>query len=894
MKRKTYTKNYFSVRGFRKGGYMKKLFVKALLISLLLLTVTAFCACGDGHTHTPVTVKENETRISCDAEGTYEEVTYCSECSLEITRTPKTIPAGEHEMEGNECKKCGFFSESAGLSFAVNSLGSYTVTGMGSCSDKTVVIPSKHLGTWVTAIADYAFESEEITGVVLSENIVEIGEGAFNKCSSLANIEFCPGIEIIGKSAFSGCTALTYNEYEGIKYLGSKGNPYLVLVKVKDGSDTECRVADGVRCILDSAFEGCESLREISLPESIVSVGARAFRYCESLENITLPDRVISVGAEAFSGCISLTNAHLGEEVSKIEERLFYGCSALSELYVGSEVSEVGDSAFYGCKSLENIAVSEANGVYKSVDGVLYTRYAKKLVQYPTGKNAVSYEVLSGTKIIGKNAFSDCLYLESIVLPDGIMYVEGSAFSGCSALSQISIPASIEKIDGGAFHGCNSLVYAEYGVVQYLTDTEGTPTVLVKTKDKMPERVEIQNTTKVICANAFYNCSILESVTIPDSVVYIGAYAFQYCGSIRQLDLGKNVKYIGDSAFYNCQKIRTLVIPDSVTHLGDSAFRGCFRLKTLTIGRGIDTLSASVFSYCTELERVTIPDSVLYIKNKAFFYCILLDTVVLPNSLKSIGEEAFYDCEKLVNITFGKGLVSIGGSAFCGCKSLSAIVLPEGLELITDRAFSSCTSLKSVNIPNSVISIGEGAFYNCPTLEFNLWAGGNYLGNSKNPYILLFGFASGYADKPVIHRDAAFIYSEVFDNVDTLIYNEYGGGNYFGTAENPYLVFVGVKDKTLTEITLHTDTEIVFAKAFSDAALLEKITLGENIREIGFAAFSSLVSLKSVVFSNADGFVIYDSYYGVFENVDTDALTNHARAAKYLTGKYRDFEWKRV
>ena len=64
---------------------MKKLFVKALLISLLLLTVTALFACGGGHTHTPVTVKENETKTYCDAEGTYEEVTYCSECSVEIT-----------------------------------------------------------------------------------------------------------------------------------------------------------------------------------------------------------------------------------------------------------------------------------------------------------------------------------------------------------------------------------------------------------------------------------------------------------------------------------------------------------------------------------------------------------------------------------------------------------------------------------------------------------------------------------------------------------------------------------------------------------------------------------------------------------------------------------------
>ena len=151
---------------------MKNRLVKILTLSAIILCALVLTSCTsdavDIHYHTEAVRIENEKSTFCDAVGTYEEVTYCTECEDVISRIERTTPAGEHTMDGNECTVCGFLSPSIGLTYAVNGLGTYSVTGLGSCSDRTVVIPGEYRGVWVTSIADYAFESEGITKIILS------------------------------------------------------------------------------------------------------------------------------------------------------------------------------------------------------------------------------------------------------------------------------------------------------------------------------------------------------------------------------------------------------------------------------------------------------------------------------------------------------------------------------------------------------------------------------------------------------------------------------------------------------------------------------------------------------------------------------------------------------
>ena len=872
---------------------------RVLILSLFLLTISFLFSCKitfpektPPHEHTLSTVVEKEERGLCDSEGTYDEVTYCTECKEEIKREEKILPPIEHEFSENICSVCGYTVDSEGLVFTLSEDGNYTVTGIGTATDKTLKIPSEYEDAPVTAIGKSAFAYASFTSVIIPEGVTYIGESAFMNCYSLSDIIIPDSIERVGRSAFSGCSKLLYVEKLGVRYLGNDENPYVILVKARSGVDTTYEVPEGTKCILDSAFDSFDKITEITLPQTLTFIGQRAFRYCESLERITLPSATVFVGNEAFSGCSALVEADVGNGLFELSERMFYACSSLRILSFGENVEKIGESALQGCTSLESISVNSKNGFFKSDSGVLYTKYSGRLIQYPPKKADSAYTVIDGTRFIGERAFSDAEFLKQVTLPEGLIHIEISAFSGCSMLEHISIPDSIEQIGSGAFRRCEALVYNENNSVCYLGNSSNPYTVLVKGKKEDISSVDIKDTTRIICNDAFYYYSLIESLIIPDSVVYIGDSAFQYCQSVTSLVLGKNVKYIGDSAFYDCKKLRYLTIPNSVTELGESAFRGCLALRSITIGEGIKVLPKFVFSYCVRLSTVTVPEGIVEIEESAFYYCTRLSKIVLPKTLKTIGAEAFYDCESLNDITFGKNLKTIGASAFSGCKSLVSVTLPSSVEFILDFAFNRCENLVDFSIPSSVSVVGEGVFNGCVVLDANEYGGGKYLGNETNPYLLLVSVSSEI-ESFSLHTDTELIRPSALDGLDKSLCREFKGGLYIGNAENPYLVFVALKNTEIGEITVHSDTEIVCVDIFSGGSL-KKVVFGNNLRKISSCAFSSFYSLESAVFSSDSQFILYDTYDGASVTLSKEDVSNPSVMAEYLKDEYSDFEWKRI
>lgn len=239
---------------------------------------------------------------------------------------------------------------------------------------------------------------------------------------------------------------------------------------------------------------------------------------------------------------------------------------------------------------------------------------------------------------------------------------------------------------------------------------------------------------------AFYKCTALTGVTIPDGVLTIGTSAFEGCNKLISVSIGKGVTAIGERAFWVCSKLNSITIPDSVTSIGDSAFYGCDALASVTLGNSVTTIGNSAFSGCDGLTSITIPDSVTSIGDRAFYYCMGLTnasigkgvanfgddvfyyctglkTVTISDGVKSIGKKAFYKCTGLTSINIPDSVTSIGEWAFYTCTSLSSITIPHGVPSIDARTFSDCTSLISVTIPYSVTSIGVSAFLGCDNLE---------------------------------------------------------------------------------------------------------------------------------------------------------------------------------
>jgi hypothetical protein len=225
------------------------------------------------------------------------------------------------------------------------------------------------------------------------------------------------------------------------------------------------------------------------------------------------------------------------------------------------------------------------------------------------------------------------------------------------------------------------------------------------------------------------------------------------------------VTRIGGSAFYNCSSLTSVEIPNSVTSIYYNAFSGCSGLRSVTIGNSVTSIGSSAFTNCSGLTSVTIPNSVTSIDYNAFYGCSGLTSVTIGNSVKSIGNDVFYGCSDLKYISINSGntkydsrnncnaiidtssntlivgckntiipnsVTSIGNNAFRGCSGLQSMTIPNSVTSIGNSAFQGCSSLTSVTIGNSVTSIGNDAFYKCSGLNYISVNSGNTKYDSRN------------------------------------------------------------------------------------------------------------------------------------------------------------------
>ena len=183
---------------------------------------------------------------------------------------------------------------------------------------------------------------------------------------------------------------------------------------------------------------------------------------------------------------------------------------------------------------------------------------------------------------------------------------------------------------------------------------------------------------------AFYDCSSLTQITIPEGVTSIGFYAFSGCSNLTQIAIPEGVTSIGERAFNNCSSLTQITIPEGVTSIGDYAFAYCFRLKEITIPEGVTSIGDYAFTDCSSLKEITIPEGVTSIGEGTFAYCSSLTQITIPEGVTSIGDGAFYNCSSLTQITIPEGVTSIGDYAFYGCDNLTNVYVRDGLSLGAD------------------------------------------------------------------------------------------------------------------------------------------------------------------------------------------------------------------
>ena len=247
-------------------------------------------------------------------------------------------------------------------------------------------------------------------------------------------------------------------------------------------------------------------------------------------------------------------------------------------------------------------------------------------------------------------------------------------------------------------------------VVKYSKDRKR----LLKAPKYIKGEYHIRRGTICICDDAFYDCTGLTSVVIPDGVTEIGEEAFRGCTGLTSVVIPEGVTKIEWETFLGCTGLTSLVIPEGVKEIGWNAFRGCTGLTSVVIPEGVTKIEWEAFRGCTGLTSVVIPEGVTEIEEPAFEGCTGLASVVIPDSVTKIGEYAFCGCTGLTSsVVIPEGVTKIGECAFLGCTGLTSVVIPDGVTEIGGAAFRGCTSLTSVVIPDSVTLIDDGAFEGC-------------------------------------------------------------------------------------------------------------------------------------------------------------------------------------
>ena len=528
-----------------------------------------------------------------------------------------------------------------------------------------------------------------------------------------------------------------FKKYEGevvipssVEYNGNEYSVNAIGWNVFNGCSTLMNVIipDSVTVIGGGAFDGTHFYN--NLPDGLVYFGKILYKYKGEMPNgtkVRIKEGVVCVSPNAFKDCSGLTSIVIPDSVTVIGRDAFSGCISLTSVVIPDSVTWIGNWAFHGCSGLESIVIGEGNPAYDSrenCNAIIETK-TNKLIR--GCKNTI---IPDSVTEIGDYAFSGCGGLTSIVIPDLVTAIGQGSFGLCSSLTRMVIPDSVADIGKVAFFGCSGL----------------TSVVIPDSVTKIAERT-------------FGGCSGLRSIAIPNSVTEIEGRAFYGCQGLESIVVEK-----GNPAYdsrENCNAIieiktnklirgcKNTIIPNSVTAIGDWAFDGCSGLTSVVIPDSVTEIGYKAFSGCSGLTSVVIPDSVTEIGNGAFDGCSGLTSVVIPDSVTAIGDWAFKGCSGLETIIVGKGnqvydsrencnaiietraniliigckntvipdsVTEIGDWAFCGCSGLTSVVIPDSVTEIGDYAFSGCSGLTSVVIPDSVTEIGDSAFDGCSGL----------------------------------------------------------------------------------------------------------------------------------------------------------------------------------
>ena len=479
-------------------------------------------------------------------------------------------------------------------------------------------------------------------------------------------------------------------------------------------------------------------VKSITVQSGITSIGDYAFYVCSQVSDVTLPEGLISIGAKAFSGATGLVSCNFPSSLSEIGEYAFYNCKKLSTASLHNGISVINPSTFEGCIALE-------------------------LDSFPESVTE-----------IGNNAFYNCKKLTVDSLPSQLTEIGYKAFGG-TAITDILIPPTLIKVNGGSGVRCGPFAQSQLETIQFAEGTISVPDNICASTVNLNNVVFVEpELIKKIGAYSFLGCSGIDTINLPDTVTEIGNNAFYNCNNLKLEALPSQLNSVGFKAFGKTA-ITDILIPATLTKAGTTSgdYYGPFaesQLETIRFAAGMNMVPDNICAKAVNLKSIVFvkPEAIEKIGAQSFWDCAAITTINLPDSVTEIGKNAFYNCKNLKLEALPSQLSSVGFKAF-GKTAITDILIPAtltktgstsgdcygpfaesqletirfaaGTNLVPDNicakannlqavefitpatvteigvlSFYQCTKLSSIIIPECISSIGRSAFEQCTSL----------------------------------------------------------------------------------------------------------------------------------------------------------------------------------
>jgi hypothetical protein len=374
-------------------------------------------------------------------------------------------------------------------SYTVNADGHATIVGFNKDFKGDLTILDTLGGCPVSSIARNAFSSATgITRVAVPASVTSFADasGAFASCAQLTAIDVDPA-------------NITYSSIGGVLF--NKDQTSLLFVPAAIAGT--CAIPRAVTTIEPDVFPERKGLTAFAVDEANPAYSSRDGVLFNKEQTTLIQCPVGKSG-----------NYAIPAGVSDIRDRAFLRCAGLTEITIPASVTRIGNSAFYQCDALTAIHVDESNKTYSSLDGVLLGKDQTALVLCPAARKG-DYAIPAKITRLDRSGFTACASLTSVKVPEGITHIDNTAFWGCRELKAIHVDAANKS-----FSSLNGVLFNK------------EQTILIRCPRGLTGEHVIPTGVSAIGAYAFYGCTGLTHVTIPESITSIAYQAFLHCDKL--------------------------------------------------------------------------------------------------------------------------------------------------------------------------------------------------------------------------------------------------------------------------------------------------------------------------------------------------------------------------